>query len=440
MVGSIPTTGSGISMRTRATVAQATSASPGAGPNGTAPSGIPASSRIPASSSKSQARERLGGIDAAVHLGFAVLLVASLVRYGMRHSPADNLLVLGLAAGSCLLYFAVAIQAGRTRPVTPWMVALVAVWAVLVISAPSFAWCSFALFFLCRSALRGATAYVAAGVTAAATAAGLFRLSDGTDLAMLLGPLAVGVMLTLVYDRIQHDAEEQRRLHADVSLAQGQLAASERRAGTIAERERVSREIHDTVTQGLASSLLLLEAAGRAWPGAAARADLGQATALLRGSLSETRSLVHELASPGLDAAPLPEALLTAARQYVQEARFLVTGEPRPVPAEVRHALLRVVQSAASNIKRHAGAPTATVTLGFLPDAVTLDVYDDGAGFDPDATAPPSDAGGYGLRAMRQRVEQLGGVFAVESAPGEGTIVAAQLPARMEPGRQEEST
>jgi signal transduction histidine kinase len=382
---------------------------------------------------------RLGSIDAAVHLGFAVLLVASLIRYVMRHSPADNILVLGLAAGACLLYLAVAVQARRARPGALWMVALVGVWAVLVIAAPSFAWCSFALFFLCRSALAGVAAYVAAGVTAAATAAGLFKLSDGTDLAMLLGPLAVGVMLTLVYDRIQHDAEEQRRLHTQVSLAQEQLAASERRAGTIAERERVSREIHDTITQGLASSLLLLEAAGRAWPGDAARADLAQATALLRGNLSETRSLVHELASPGLDASPLPDALLFAARQYAPDARLLVTGEPRPVPADVRHALLRVVQSAASNIKLHAAASAATVTLGFLPDAVTLDVYDDGAGFDPAAAAPPSDAGGYGLRAMRQRVEQLGGVFSVESAPGEGTIVAAQLPAPADAERPGES-
>jgi len=372
---------------------------------------------------------RLGRIDTAVHLGFGVLLVASLVRYVMRHSPADNILVLCLAAGACLLYVAVAVQAGRGSQSAPWMAALVGVWAVLVIAAPSFAWCSFALFFLCRSVFTGAAAYVAAGVTAGATAAGLFKLSEGTDLAMLLGPVAVGVMLTLVYDRIQHDAEEQRRLHAEVSLAQGQLAASERRAGTIAERERVSREIHDTVTQGLASSLLLLEAAGRAWPGEPARTDLAQATALLRGNLSETRNLVHELASPGLDASPLPDALLVAARQYVPAARLLVTGDPRPVPADVRHALLRVVQSAASNIKLHAAASTATVTLGFLPDAVTLDVYDDGAGFDPAAAAPPSDAGGYGLRAMRQRVEQLGGVFSVESAPGEGTVVAAQLPA-----------
>jgi signal transduction histidine kinase len=374
-------------------------------------------------------RPGLGSIDTAVHLGFAVLLVASVVRYVMRHSPADNLLILGLAAAASLLYAAVAVLAGRGRPGMAWMFALVAVWAVLVIAAPSFAWCSFALFFLCRSALAGTAAYVAAGTTAAATAAGLFKMSSGTDLAMLLGPLAVGLMLTLVYDRIQHDAEAQRRLHAEVSRAQGQLAASERRAGTIAERERVSREIHDTVTQGLASSLLLLEAAGRAWPSAAAQADLRQATTLLRGNLSETRSLVHELASPGLDSSPLPEALLLAARQYVPEARLLVTGEPRPVSADVRHALLRVVQSAASNVRLHASASATTVTLGFLPEAVTLDIYDDGAGFDPAAAAPPSDAGGYGLRAMRQRVEQLGGVFSVESAPGEGTIVAAQLPA-----------
>lgn len=371
----------------------------------------------------------LGRIDAAVHLGFAVLIVASVVRYVMRHSPADNLLVLGLAVAACMLYAVIAVLAQRRRPWAVWMFVLVGLWAVLVISAPSFAWCSFALFFLCRTAFTGAVAYIAAGATAAATAVGLFRLSNGTDLAMLLGPLAVGVMLTLIYDRIEHDAAEQRRLHGEVSLAQGQLAASERRAGAVAERERVSREIHDTVTQGLASSLLLLEAANRNWPAAAAGQDLRRASELLRRNLAETRSLVHELASPGLEASPLPEALRQAAAQYVPGVRLLVTGEPRPVPADVRHALLRVVQSAASNIKLHASATNATVTLGFLPAAVTLDIYDDGAGFDPAAVPPPSDAGGYGLRAMRQRVEQLGGVFSVESTPGEGTIVAAQLPA-----------
>jgi signal transduction histidine kinase len=371
---------------------------------------------------------RFGRIDTAVHLGFAVLLVASAVRYAMRHSVENNVLVLGLAGAVCALYAVIAVLARQRRPWAVWMLVLVAVWAVLVIAAPSFAWCSFAIFFLGRTVFTGAAGYVAAGATAAATAVGLFRLSDGTDLAMLLGPLAVGMMLTLIYDRIEHDATEQRRLHAEVSLAQGQLAASERRAGTIAERERVSREIHDTVTQGLASSLLLLEAANRSWPGPGSRQELNQATELLRRNLSETRSLVHELASPKLDASPLPEALHQAAVQYVPHARLLVTGEPRDVPAEVRHTLLRVVQSAAANIQQHAHATRTTLTVGFLPDSVTLDIYDDGTGFDPSAAAPPSDAGGYGLRAMRQRVEQLGGAFSVESSPGEGTIVAAQVP------------
>ncbi|MFJ5697576.1 sensor histidine kinase [Arthrobacter sp. NPDC093139] len=389
---------------------------------------VPAPAVSPENAHSSGAPARLGRIDAAVHVGFAVLMVASVVRYVMRHSPADNLLVLGLAVTACILYAVIAVLAQRRRPWAVWMFALVGLWAVLVIAAPSFAWCSFALFFLCRTAFTGTVAYIAAGATAAATAVGLFRLSNGTDLAMLLGPLAVGVMLTLIYDRIEHDAAEQRRLHAEVSLAQGQLAASERRAGAIAERERVSREIHDTVTQGLASSLLLLEAANRNWPAPSARQDLRQAGELLRRNLAETRSLVHELASPGLEASPLPEALRQAAIQYVPGVRLLVTGEARPVPADVRHALLRVVQSAASNIKLHASATNATLTLGFLPAAVTLDIYDDGAGFDPAAVPPPSGAGGYGLRAMRQRVEQLGGVFSVESTPGEGTIVAAQLP------------
>ncbi|WP_284985172.1 sensor histidine kinase [Arthrobacter sp. fls2-241-R2A-172] len=372
-----------------------------------------------------------GRIDAVVHLGFAVLMVASGVRYVMRHSPADNLWTVALAAAVCVLYAVTAVLAGprmaghRNRP---WMIALLAAWAVLVIVAPSFAWCSFAIFFLARTAFRGWAGYVAGGATAAATAVGLFRMSDWTDVAMLLGPLAAGVLLTLIYDKIERDAALQKKLFDDVSQAQEQLAAREREAGIATERQRVSREIHDTVTQGLASSLLLLEAAQRSWPAEAAQDDVRHAAGLLRRNLADTRSLVHELSVPGLESGPLPEALEQAARQYVDTIRVQVTGEPRPLPNEVRHALLRVTQSAAANINLHARAEHASVTLGYLPDAVTLDVFDDGRGFDPEAVPPPSPTGGYGLRAMRQRVEQLGGELSVESTPGEGTIIAAQMP------------
>ncbi|WP_416417851.1 sensor histidine kinase [Paenarthrobacter aromaticivorans] len=398
---------------------------------------MPAAPQRPDPSSRIDTR-----IDAVVHLGFAVLMVASAVRYVMRHSPADNLWTVALAVAVCALYVVTALLTQHPQPTQHrnpmqrqqtqnrelWLFALVAAWAALVIAAPSFAWCSFAIFFLSRTAFQGWAAYLAGGATAAATAVGLFRMSGWTDVAMLLGPLAAGALLTLIYDKIERDAALQRKLFEDVTQAQERLAASERTAGIAAERERVSREIHDTITQGLASGLLLLEAAQRSWPDPAAQQEVNKAASLLRGNLAETRSLVHELSAPGLETAPLHEALERAARQYLHHVLVQVTGETRPIPSEVRHALLRVTQSAVANIKLHAHADNASVTLGYLPDAITLDVFDDGRGFDPGAVPPPSETGGYGLRAMRQRIEQLGGELSVESTPGEGTIIAAQLP------------
>ncbi|BAS14709.1 hypothetical protein AHiyo8_30120 [Arthrobacter sp. Hiyo8] len=107
-------------------------------------------------------RPTRGPIDAVVHLSFAVLMVASGVRYVLRHSPADNLWTVALAAAVCVLYAVVAVLAKRRQPWLLWMVALVLAWAVLVIAAPSFAWCSFALFFLSRAAFSGWIAYLAA--------------------------------------------------------------------------------------------------------------------------------------------------------------------------------------------------------------------------------------------------------------------------------------
>lgn len=149
---------------------------------------------------------------------------------------------------------------------------------------------------------------------------------------------------------------------------------------------------------------------------------------LLRQNLADTRSLVHDLATPGLDGMPLPEALRQDAALHFPAVRVQETGPEHGVPADVRHALIRVVQSACANIQRHANATQATITLSYLSGAVRLDVYDDGVGFDLARIDPPSESGGYGIRAMRARVEQLGGVFSVESTPGEGTIVAVQLP------------
>ena len=380
-------------------------------------------------------------IEAVVHASFAVLLVAAGVRYVMRHSPEENILVLVLSVTASALYAALALVPAGAGARRALGVAVLAAWSALVLLAPSFAWCSLPLFFLFRSVFSGSAfsgsasgraVRAATAVLAVATAVGLFRLSGYSDLAMLLGPLAAGVLLTLVSERIEEDAREQARLEQTLSGTRAELAESQRRAGAAEERARVSREIHDTVTQGLASSLLLLEAAQRSGTGSAKDArlpsEVRDAAALLRESLADTRALVHDLAAPGLDASPLPEALARAAARYVAEPRLHVSGTPRDVPAEVQHALLRVVASAAANVHRHAGPAEVTLTVGFLPDAVTVDVHDSGRGFNPSAVPEPSPSGGYGLRAMRQRVEQLGGTFSVESAPGEGTVVAAEVP------------
>jgi signal transduction histidine kinase len=92
-------------------------------------------------------------------------------------------------------------------------------------------------------------------------------------------------------------------------------------------------------------------------------------------------------------------------------------------------ALLRTAQEALANVRKHAGADLAVLTLSFMDDRVTLDVRDDGVGFDPAAPNNGSDNGGFGLDGMRQRAALLGGTFSIESARGAGTTLTVELPA-----------
>ena len=109
-------------------------------------------------------------------------------------------------------------------------------------------------------------------------------------------------------------------------------------------------------------------------------------------------------------------------------AEVRTTGDAHALHPEVEVTLLRVAQEALANVAKHAGASRAWVTLSYMEDVVTLDVRDDGAGFLP---AEPAEGrvGGFGLIAMRQRVNRLAGQLEIESAPGAGTVVSASLPA-----------
>jgi len=152
-------------------------------------------------------------------------------------------------------------------------------------------------------------------------------------------------------------------------------------------------------------------------------------------SLAEARRLVWALRPESLERSSLPEALASLVERYSEEngsaASFNITGTPSSLTPEVETTLLRAAQEALSNVRKYARASQIMMTLSYMDDLVTLDVYDDGVGFDPaQVQKRPGDhsKGGFGLRGMRERVEQLGGALLVESEPEEGTTLMVELP------------
>jgi signal transduction histidine kinase len=226
--------------------------------------------------------------------------------------------------------------------------------------------------------------------------------------------------------RLEAALRENEGLHA-------QLLSQAREAGVLDERARMAREIHDTIAHGLTGIVTQLEAAdhARERPTDQAR-HIDNALRLARESLTEARRSVAASQPEVLERATLPEALAEIAAQWSSihglPAEVTTTGAPQPLHPEIETALLRTAQEALANVARHARATRAGVTLSYMGDVVTLDVRDDGVGFEADDQAP-GETGGFGLTAMRQRVSRVAGTLAVESEPGGGTAISARVPA-----------
>ncbi|WP_406185636.1 sensor histidine kinase [Streptomyces sp. NBC_01006] len=324
-----------------------------------------------------------------------------------------------------------------------WLAGLGAAWAGLLVLSPDGLWIAFPLYFLELHLLRLRWGIAAVAVTACAAIGGFLAhaqssaVSPGAFLGPLLGG-AVAVATVLGYQALYRESERRRELIEELIATRAELAAAERNAGILAERERLAREIHDTLAQGLSSIQLLLRAAerslaevGPADPRAAALAHIAQAREAAQENLAEARRFVRALTPPDLEHGSLAaalERLCTAAPG--PRVRFCLSGPPRVLPTPYEVALLRIAQSALANVVRHARADRAEITLTFMDASVTLDIVDDGSGFDP--SSAPSGEGGFGLPAMRSRAETLGGLFTVESAPGQGTAVAVTLPLPLE--------
>ncbi|MCP9954712.1 sensor histidine kinase [Actinomadura madurae] len=249
---------------------------------------------------------------------------------------------------------------------------------------------------------------------------GLALAESGASRAMTVvivaGGVACSVLLAVFIGRLGRQNRERLRLIEELDRTRGELAEVSREAGVLAERERLARDIHDTIAQGFASIVMLLQAA-EADAGPNRHLELAVRTA--RENLAETRGLVAALAPPGAGRRLAGGGAAADGRRLRPARRPGRRGEPRPLDA-AEVVLLRVAQEALANVRKHSGAGSVMIMLEY-GDTVRLTVADDGRGFDPERAGR-----GFGLRGMRSRVEQAGGTFTVNGA--DGTRVEAEVP------------
>ena len=263
--------------------------------------------------------------------------------------------------------------------------------------------------------------------------AGYLALTVCLDVA-ITGTLSVRMEQKLARARMTAELADANRRREEILAEnaglQAQLLTQAREAGVLEERQRMAREIHDTLAQGLTGIITQLEAAQRTGQEGERERRIGNAKQLARDSLAEARRSVQALRPQALEGARLPDALTAETARWSAttgiKAEVTTTGDARPLHPEVEVTLLRVAQEALANVAKHAGASHAGVTLSYMEDVVTLDVRDDGSGFRQNGT--PLPGGGFGLTTMRQRVTRLAGHLEIESEPGGGTAISASVP------------
>ncbi len=213
-----------------------------------------------------------------------------------------------------------------------------------------------------------------------------------------------------------------------IAVERARLFERSAQVGAVEERNRLAREIHDTLAQGLTAVSLQLESADALLEAAAdparIRKMVQQALSLTRANLEEARRSVLDLRAAPLAGRTLVEALVLLAEEAPLPVDLLVTGGNQPLPPRVETGLYRIAQEAINNACQHARAGQITVKLVATPQLVTLTVEDDGRGFDLDDVSSSR----FGLVGLNERVKLLNGRFHIESTPGQGTRVEAELP------------
>jgi signal transduction histidine kinase len=247
----------------------------------------------------------------------------------------------------------------------------------------------------------------------------------------MLVSLVVSLLFGIWIEKVITQSQQRADLIEQLESARDELAEAHHSAGVMAERERMAREIHDTLAQGMTSIVMLAQAAAvELSRGADASARLAAIEDTARENLAEARALVAAFTPVALSEATLTEVLRRQAERFaaetgvdVQVSLDLPDDEVAALPQAQQVVLLRSAQEALANVRKHAAATQVRITLGLSDGGVWIEIRDDGTGF-----TPATVSGGFGLTAMRGRVEESGGTVSVESAPGRGTRVAVLIP------------
>jgi signal transduction histidine kinase len=390
-------------------------------------------------------------LTTAMQAAFVLLLagsVARLLTYDAQDGRTGWCLALFLVFGALHLSGPIWAPVPRPgeRPATWHLVrlgAMLAVWVILLALKPSATWCTMPLLFTGVHRLLARFAVPLAALLTLLVVASELRVATGTfNPNLVIAPLALGTVATAVLLHSRRLADRQRLLIDDLVRARGELAANERRTGALEERQRLSAEIHDILAQSLSSQQMLLQAAERQWHTApdTAHEHIREATAGAGRALAEVRRFVRDLTPLELEGNTLVDAMRELAERpggpgsdgetgSGPAVEFRLDGTPGDLPEAVEAALLRASQGALANVREHSGATRAVITLTCAEESVSVDIADNGRGFDP--SCPPrrreARTRGHGLPLMGIRAKQAGGTLRVESAPGEGTVVTMSV-------------
>ncbi|WP_097871277.1 sensor histidine kinase [Streptomyces sp. rh34] len=343
--------------------------------------------------------------------------------------------VLGLLAVLALSYGAVGLFPGnpalRPRPYLYVLVVGLGAMSYLLDGSAALFVVTLPHFWIYTTSARAAIAL--SGIAAAGVVAGNVvrqgwdgEFFTGNVIFTLIGYVA-GVLIGLGMRHVTEDADERaRRLSAELEEARLRLIEAHHRQGVADERERLAREIHDTLAQGFASIIVLAEAARSGLetdPGRSGKHLLAiENTA--RENLAEARVLVGSAPESGVAAGSVADTLRRTLDRFTEDTGTGVTAELSDVTCDqqTRIALLRCTQESLANIRKHAAASTVEVVLTAQPYGIELEITDDGAGF------VTGDSHGFGLHGMRKRLAELGGALTVTSSVGDGTRVLAMVP------------